>query len=95
MRSLILFLAFASAPALAAGPHHRAEPAAAQSEAKFVLKGTLWRCKGQSCIGGEGGSRPEIACALLVRKVGMLRSFSTKGEALSGDKLEKCNAEAR
>ena len=95
MRSLALLLALVSAPGFAAAPHYSAQPAQVQGDSKFVLRGTVWRCTGQSCVGGQGSSRPEIACKLLVRKVGALRSFSSGGAEFTADKLQECNGEAR
>ena len=82
-------------PALAAGPHFQAEPAATPAETRFALRDTLWRCGDAGCAAAESSSRPAIVCAVLAREVGQLRSFSVKGEALSPEALEKCNARAK
>jgi hypothetical protein len=86
-------LAFASAPALAASDY-RAEPARAPAETKIVLRDTIWNCTDQGCAAPKSNSRPAIVCALLVKEVGQLRSFSVGGEAMPADQLEKCNARA-
>ncbi|MFN3388081.1 MAG: CC_3452 family protein [Allosphingosinicella sp.] len=88
--------AVAPAPsAAAAGPHYRAETAAAPGAEKVVVRGLLWHCDGAVCVAGKGNSRPAIECAALVRKVGALRSFSVAGEALAPEALEKCHGRGR
>ncbi len=93
IRTTILGLTLASAPALAA-PHYQAEPAAKPAAAKLVLRDTVWRCGESGCAGSRSNSRPAIVCAVLAKEVGALRSFSSEGSALSADELEKCNARA-
>jgi hypothetical protein len=85
-----------AAPALAAaGPHFQAEPAARPAESRLALRDTLWRCGDDGCAAAESSSRPAIVCAVLAREIGTLRSFSVRGEALSPDALDRCNARAR
>jgi hypothetical protein len=93
-RTAFFALALTATPALAA-PHYQAEPSAAPATAKFVLKDTVWNCGGASCAAGKTNSRPAIVCASLAREIGVLRSFSANGEALTGADLDKCNARAR
>ena len=96
IRSALVALSLLSAaPAIAAGPQYRAEPVAAPAQAKFALRDTLWNCGDNGCAATASSSRPAIVCAVLAREVGTLKSFSTGGEALSPDQLEKCNARAK
>jgi hypothetical protein len=85
----------AAAPALAAGPHYRAELAAPASSAQVIARGLIWKCSGAGCVAGKSNSRPAIDCAALVREAGALRSFSVQGRELSPADLEKCNAKAK
>jgi hypothetical protein len=94
MRALILSLAFLSGPALAGAPHYQAEPAVKPAAAKLVLRDTVWTCGDSGCVAGRSNSRPQIVCAVLARKVGTLRSFSSEGAAMGAEELEKCNSRA-
>ena len=58
-----------------------------------IQNGVVWKCAGADCRGNEGGSRPEVVCARLVRKVGPLAGFAVKGEALDADALARCNGD--
>ena len=93
IRIAILGLALAGSPALA-NPHYLAEPAVKPATSKLVLRDTVWKCGDAGCAGSKSSSRPATVCAVLVRQVGSLRSFSANGEALSPQELEKCNARA-
>ena len=85
----------AAAPALAAGPHYRAELATPASSDRVTARGLIWRCSADGCVAGKSNSRPAIDCAALAREAGALRSFTAAGRALSAADLEKCNAKAR
>ena len=93
-RTLILGFALVATPALAA-PYFTAEPAAKPAEAKLVLRDTMWKCGDSSCTAGRSSSRPAVVCAVLVKEVGSLRSFTVEGVPLSAEELEKCNARAK
>lgn len=56
-----------------------------------VLSGVAWSCAGQACTAPKAGSRPEVVCARLARKVGPLASFAVMGEALDAVALARCN----
>jgi hypothetical protein len=92
-RTIILTLALAATPALAAS-HYQAEPAAKPSEARIVVKDILWKCGDAGCSAAKSNSRPAVVCSALAKKVGALRSFSVAGVTLSDEDLEKCNARA-
>lgn len=97
VRKIPLFLAClaAAAPALAAAPHYRAEPAAAPAADRLVVRDTAWRCNAAACWAPAMNSRPALVCAALVRELGALKSFTVAGQPLPADALEKCNARAR
>lgn len=52
---------------------------------------TYWSCEGTNCRGVNSGSAPIRVCQRLVKKHGAVKSFTTKGKALSAEKLAKCN----
>jgi hypothetical protein len=54
----------------------------------------MWNCGESTCVGTKSSSRPAIVCAVLVKKIGRLRSFQVAGEALAPAALEACNAHA-
>lgn len=70
---------------------YRAELAAPTEETSIIAAGIAWRCAGTVCVAGKSSSRPAIVCRKLVREVGPLASFATKGELMSADKLASCN----
>src|SRR5690349_4667490 len=94
IRSAILASALFAAPALAA-PQFAAQPNTAPATAKFVVKDTLWSCGEAGCAAAASNSRPAVVCAALAKEVGLLASFSVKGESLNADELGKCNARAK
>jgi hypothetical protein len=75
-------------------PYYSAELATPSSDDKVIVRGTLWKCEGDTCVAGKAGSRPQIICATLVREVGRLNAFSVGGTAISQDDLDACNAKA-
>lgn len=95
IRSALLACLLISAPALAVAPHFQAEPIVQPAKNKVALRDTLWICAGGSCLAGESSSRPEIVCAVLARRVGKLRSFNVRGQALGAAELDQCNARAK
>jgi hypothetical protein len=90
LNAVILAAALTSASA----PHYRAEPVSKPAESKIVLRDTMWNCGDSGCVGTKSGSRPAIICAVLVKRIGPLRSFHVAGEALAPTALEACNARA-
>jgi hypothetical protein len=94
LSSLFVYLVLGgvAAPVFAAGAHYRAEPAAVPSERTLVARTTVWKCGGTSCVAPAANSRPATVCALLVRKVGPLKSFTVAGQPLPAEELEKCNS---
>jgi hypothetical protein len=93
-RTVLFALAFMSGPALAAS-HYHAEPLAQPTKQRVVTRDGVWSCSGGSCVAPRGNSRAEIACAVLVREVGALKSFSADGIGFGVGQLAKCNARAR
>ena len=94
-RIALASLALLSSSALAAGPYYSAEPATASAQQRFMARDNVWRCGEAGCTSSRTSSRPEIVCALLVRQVGALRSFSVDGRAFAPQELEACNSRAR
>ena len=91
----LAFLTVGAAPAVAAGPHYRAELATPTSSNRIVTRDLIWRCAASGCVAGKSNRRPATDCAALVREAGALRSFAVAGKALSAADLEKCNAKAK
>jgi len=81
--------------ALAPASYHSAEPVAAPSRARFVVKDSMWRCGPNGCAGGGSNSRPAIVCAALAKEIGALRGFSAAGKPFTPEEMEKCNRAAR
>ena len=93
----IRLAALAPLALLAANPaasYYQAETAAARTAAQVITRDSVWRCADTHCAAPRSGSRPAIVCALLVREVGALRSFTAQGRPLSADELENCNRRA-
>ena len=61
---------------------------------RAVLNGAVWRCKEQTCSGGDGGSSAVITCIRVVKEFGALSQFVTPKGDLPADKLARCNATA-
>jgi hypothetical protein len=93
-RPVLLVLAVVSAPAFASSQYH-ADPQAQPAKERVVTRDGVWNCGAGGCTAAQGNSRPEIACAALVRQVGALNSFSASGSTFAGAQLEKCNSRAR
>ncbi|HEV2568999.1 CC_3452 family protein [Sphingomonas sp.] len=64
------------------------------TDAKQVVRGTLFSCNGATCAAAEGTSRPAIVCASVARELGPVTSFRAGNEMLDGEALAKCNAKA-
>jgi uncharacterized low-complexity protein len=95
IRAVAAILLSVAAPAAAVAAPSHAQPEQSAGAKKFVLKSTIWSCGDAGCSSPSIQSRPEIACALLAKKVGSLRSFSVSGAAMPPADLEKCNSFAR
>jgi hypothetical protein len=94
--SLMLFPILAAlAAGSASAPHYLAEPERPPAQARVVARDQIWFCAGGSCSSAQGNSRPAIACPVLAREVGRLRSFAVAGQPMDAAALEKCNARAR
>ncbi|HMO73720.1 MAG TPA: hypothetical protein PKD99_06980 [Sphingopyxis sp.] len=73
------------------GAYYRAELAAPAPKGKFVSRGVVWSCAGNSCVAGRGTSRPLIMCAGLAKDAGAVTAFIADGKALEADELARCN----
>ena len=82
-------------PAMASQAHFRAHPVAPASEARLVVRDTIFRCGEAGCAAARGSTRPEIVCSVLAREVGALASFSAGGRDFDAAALERCNRRAR
>lgn len=56
-----------------------------------IVRGVMWRCEGDKCIGTQGNSRPVIDCTRFAREFGEVASFTARDEALSVEDLARCN----
>lgn len=73
--------------------HFRAELAQPVTERRQeVVRGVMWVCQGDSCIGTRGRSAPATECRRLVAEFGAVTAFSADGEAFTEDQVEACNA---
>jgi hypothetical protein len=90
MTSLSLFTA-TTAEARPTAIAYTAELQAPVEASQEIIKGTVIRCAGTECIGGQSGSSPRTICAKLVDEFGPVASFAYKGEAFDADALAKCN----
>lgn len=95
--SLFASLTLASATAIAApaGGFYTATPVTAPAVTKAVARDIVWSCDGGSCSAGASTSRAAIVCAVAVRELGPLTSFSAGSDSFDAAALEKCNAKAR
>ena len=84
-----------AAPAMASQAHFRAQPVAPASEARLVVRDTIFRCGTAGCAAARGSTRPEIVCSVLAREVGQLASFSAGDRDFDTAALEACNRRAR
>lgn len=85
-------MATSSAPAIADnGAHYTVELATPTTETRAIAGGVAWACKDTKCVAGKSTTRPINVCRDVARKLGEVKSFTTKGEALEEAKLAKCN----
>jgi hypothetical protein len=94
LKPALLSLALVASPAFASS-HYHAAPVVKPAAAKIALRDTVWKCGDGGCAAAASSSRPNVVCAVLVKKVGSLSSFSVSGQALSAEELEKCNSRAK
>ncbi|MBX9898279.1 MAG: hypothetical protein K2Y17_10365 [Qipengyuania sp.] len=86
--------ALTPAPAMAQNPskaYYRAELAQPAAQPRAIAGDLVWACNGTSCVADKGTSRPLRICREVNRKFGEVVSFTTKGETLPAEDLEKCN----
>ena len=86
--------ALTPAPAMAQNPgkaYYRAELAQPANATRAIAGDLVWACDGTSCVADKGTSRPLRICREVNRKFGEVTNFSTKGEALPAEDLDRCN----
>lgn len=71
--------------------YYTAELAAPAKDARSIVKGVVWHCKGTTCRARKSNSRPVNVCKRLSNDMGEITSFTAKGKALADAKLAKCN----
>ncbi len=71
--------------------YYTAELAAPAQERTIIARGIVWQCDETQCIAEKNNSRPIIVCKQLARETGEITRFTAKGEALSAERLAKCN----
>ncbi|MEH6790349.1 CC_3452 family protein [Parasphingorhabdus sp.] len=93
MTSLTLFTATTatSAEARTTTVAYTAELQAPVEASQEIIKGTVIRCAGTECIGGQSNSAPRTICAKIADEFGPVASFAYKGEAFDTEALAQCN----
>ena len=90
MVSLTLFTA-TTAEARGTAVAYTAELQAPVDAAQEIIKGTVIRCSGTQCVGGQSSSSPRTICAKVADEFGPVAKFTYKGEAFDAEALAKCN----
>lgn len=90
MTSLTLFTA-TTAEARSTAIAYTAELQAPVEAAQEIIKGTVIRCAGTECVGGQSSSAPRTICAKVADEFGPVANFAYKGEAFDAEALAKCN----
>jgi primosomal protein N' len=68
----------------------------ASAKTEYIIDGAAWRCHGTECSSPHVVSQPAIyACMHAAEEMGTITAFTFQGEALSPDKLAKCNTHAK
>ncbi len=81
-------------PAQAQPTVYHAVPVTA-SRQNVIVDGVMWLCNASECAATNATSRPAIACAQAVRKIGRLASFAVGTVAFGDVELTTCNAKAK
>ena len=89
---ILLGLAFAAAPAVAA---NYSATLIAPAAGKFIARDIVWTCGAAACQGSTDESRPVVLCQSLAKRAGQLERFLVDGRAFTPAELERCNAAAR
>ena len=99
IRTTAFAVAFAAsslfATAASAQGYYSATPAVAPAKSSVITGGMLWKCDGGACTAAKGNSRDGIVCEQVVKRVGVLTTFSANGAAFDTAALAKCNARAK
>ena len=90
--SLLVGLAIASAPAIAA---NYSATLATPASGRFIARDISWNCGAAACQGATSESRPVVLCQSLAKQVGRVESFLVDGRAFAPNELERCNASAK
>lgn len=73
------------------GPYYTAILAQPTDDDRAIAGGIAWACEGNTCVANKGSSRPARICRGLAREMGEITAFTANGEAMTEDKLAKCN----
>ncbi|MEZ5743916.1 MAG: hypothetical protein R3D89_09370 [Sphingomonadaceae bacterium] len=57
-----------------------------------IIKGKVWKCQGDRCIGQISGSRAELTCKRVAGEFGKVARFAGPKGELSAEELAACNA---
>lgn len=88
-------IALIPAAALAA-PGYVASFANPVSQPKLVSSERVWTCSDSVCTAqGSATSPAQHICSRLAREMGVIASFSSRGEAFTPEALAACNAYAK
>lgn len=63
------------------------------AEDRLVARGVAWTCRDTTCVANKSTSRPMRVCRGLAREFGQVESFIADGEALTEDRLARCNGD--
>jgi hypothetical protein len=65
-----------------------------QEPVQEIASGVTWYCKGSTCLARKAGSRTDVVCVRLVRKLGPISEFVSAKEEMSADDVARCNEAA-
>ncbi|WOE75243.1 CC_3452 family protein [Alterisphingorhabdus coralli] len=82
---------FASPAQAGSKVYYEAKLAAPVEKQTEIIRGVVWRCSGDTCRAPKTTSRPTNVCARLVRKMGEVTEFTTRGEAMAAEDIADCN----
>jgi hypothetical protein len=67
----------------------------ANTPAKIIIDGAVWKCADGVCIASGGKSQSaERACRRVVAKLGAVSAFRWQGDALTDEAVAACNGAA-
>ena len=94
--SILILLAFAAVPAVAASVDSAdltlAQPA---TQGEYIIDGADWRCSGTVCHSDFVADMPALrSCKRVVAVTGPVTAFSWRGKLLSPAEISVCNTRA-